>query len=219
MERDLPATAALRRRSSLAAAMVALALLPLAAGAQLFVCKTPSGRTLTDDKPPPECATTVIRELNRDGSLKRQIEPPLTAEQRQERDAEEKRRHEREMEAQAQLRRDRALLETYASEDEIEAVRDRTLAQRKSLIDHAVQTLNEYKVDRKHLDDEAEFYLHRQMPDKLKRAIDDNVAQQQQAQHTIDDLHVEMQHINEHYDAELHRFRELIERGSTPAPH
>jgi hypothetical protein len=215
MARDSRTAAGLCRRAALALAL----LLPLAAGAQLFVCKTPGGRTLTDDKPPPECASTVIRELNRDGSLKRLIEPPLTPEQRQERDAEEKRRHEREMEAQAQLRRDRALLETYSSEDEIEAVRDRTLAQRKSLIDHAMQTLNEYKADRKHLDDEAEFYLHRPMPEKLKRAIDDNLAQQQQAQHTIDDLRAEMRHINENYDAELRRFRELITRGSTPAPH
>jgi len=31
------------------------------------------------------------------------------------------------MQAQEQLRRDRALLETYASEDEIESSRDRTL--------------------------------------------------------------------------------------------
>jgi hypothetical protein len=218
MAPDRQAAAGCRRRASAAAAALLLALLPLAAGAQLFVCKTPSGRTLTDDKPPPECAKTIIRELNRDGSLKRLIEPPLTPEQRQERDAEDKRRREREMEAQAQLRRDRALLETYASEDEIESVRDRTLAQRKTLIDHAKQTLNEYKADRKHLDDESEFYLHRPMPDKLKRAIDDNVAQQAQVQHTIDDLRGEMQHINEHYDAELHRFRELIMRGSTPAP-
>jgi hypothetical protein len=204
-------------RSRLSAvALLGLASLPLAAGAQLYVCKTPSGRTLTGDQPPPECRDSVIRQLNPDGSVRRTIEPPLTADERRKRDDEEHERHVREMEAQAQLRKDRALLETYASEDEIESVRDRTLAVRQSMIDHANKALSEMKADRKHLDDEAEFYANRTMPEKLKHAIDDNIQQQEQQLHAIAELRAEMQRINDHYDSELRRFRELVARGSTP---
>lgn len=193
----------------------ALSALPVGARAQLYVCTT-NGRTLTGDLPPPECGNVEIRELNRDGSVKRVIEPPLTPEQKKARELEAKQRREREMQAQEQLRRDRALLETYASEDEIETNRDRTLAQRQALIVRANQQLKEFKMDRKRLDDESEFYAKRQLPDKLKRALDDNAALQQQQLHAIDDIRADMERINERYDAELRRFRELVMRGATP---
>jgi len=204
----------------LAGLSLAILVIPHAgATAPLFVCKTPSGHTLTSDRPPPECRDTPIRELNPDGSVRNVIEPPLTPEQRQARDAEERRRHEREAQAQEQLRKDRALLETYASEDEIEAARDRTLAVRQTLIDRAGQTLTEYKTDRKHLDEEAEFYLRRPMPDKLKRAIENNNDLQRQQLRSIEDIRSEMRRINEQYDAELRRFRELVMRGSIAVQH
>lgn len=193
----------------------ALSALPVGARAQLYVCTT-NGRTLTGDLPPPECGNVEIRELNRDGSVKRVIEPPLTPEQKKARELEAKQRREREMQAQEQLRRDRALLETYASEDEIETNRDRTLAQRQALIVRANQQLKEFKMDRKRLDDESEFYAKRQLPEKLKRALDDNAALQQQQLHAIDDIRADMERINERYDAELRRFRELVMRGATP---
>jgi hypothetical protein len=197
--------------------LAALSLLPTVAWSQLFVCTTPSGRTLTGDNPPPECQNAVIRELNRDGSIKRVIEPPLTPEQKKKRELEDKQRREREKQAQEQLRKDRALLETYASEDEIEASRDRTLASRQALIDRANQQLREFKMDRKRLDDEAEFYLKREMPNKLKRALDDNAALQAHQLKAIEDIRADMQRINERYDGELQRFRELVMRGATPA--
>ncbi|HEX4599627.1 MAG TPA: hypothetical protein VH278_17700 [Burkholderiaceae bacterium] len=197
-------------------AMAALSGLPLAAWSQLYVCTTPGGRTLTGDTPPNDCQNVVIRELNHDGSIKRVIEPPLTPEQKKKHDEDEKKRHQRETQAQEQLRKDRALLETYASEDEIEASRDRTLASRQTLIDRSNQQLKEFKLDRKRLDDESEFYVKRQLPDKLKRAVEDNTALQAQQLKTIEDIRADMQRINERYDAELQRFRELVIRGATP---
>jgi hypothetical protein len=203
------------RRFGIVLAAAALSALPVGALAQLFVCTT-NGRTLTGDLPPPECGNVEIRELNHDGSVKRVIEPPLTPEQKRARELEAKQRRERETQAQEQLRRDRALLETYASEDEIETSRDRTLAQRQALIDRANQQLKEFKMDRKRLDDESEFYAKRQLPEKLKRALDDNAALQQQQLHAIDDIRADMERINERYDAELRRFRELVMRGAMP---
>lgn len=196
--------------------LAALGLLPISAWSQLYVCTTPGGRTLTGDLPPAECQNVPIRELNHDGSVRRVIEPPLTPEQKKRREQEEKDRHAREMQAQEQLRKDRALLETYGSEDEIESSRDRTLASRQALIDRANQQLKEFKLDHRRLEDEAEFYVKRQMPDKLKRALEDNGALQAQQLKTIDDIRADMQRINERYDGELQRFRQLVMRGATP---
>jgi hypothetical protein len=193
----------------------ALAALPAAAWCDLYVC-TVGGRTLTGDQPPFECQNVRIRVLNPDGSVKRVIEPPETPEQKKQREEDEKRRHALERQAQEQLRRDRALLETYASEEEIETSRDRTLASRAALIERANQQLKGFKVDRKRLEDEKEFYVNRQLPDKLKRALEDNAALQAQQEQAIEDIRADMRRINERYDAELQRFRELVMRGATP---
>jgi hypothetical protein len=205
-----------RRRIAQWIAAGAFGALPAAAWCQLYVCTTASGRTLTGDLPPPDCGNVPIRELNRDGSIRRVIEPPLTPEQKKKRDVEEKARREREHAAQEQLRKDRALLEAYAGEDEIESARDRVLADRQLLIDRANQQLKEIRADRKRLEDEAEFYAKRQMPDKLKRALEDNAALQAQQMRTIDEIRAEMQRINDQYDANLRRYRELVMRGATP---
>lgn len=204
------------RDIGLAMVLAALVTAPLVARAQLYICTLRSGRTLTGDMPPRECQDVPIRELNPDGSVRRVIEPPLTPEEKRKREQEEKERHERERLAQEQHRRDRALLETYASEDEIESSRDRTLAERQRLIDRANQQLKEFKVDRKRLDDESEFYVKRQLPDKLKAAIQANTALQEQQRHAIEDIRADMQRINERYDAQLRRFRELVNSGATP---
>jgi len=194
----------------------ALALLPAGAWAQLFVCKTPSGKTLTGDVPPADCKNVEIRELNRDGSVRRVIEPPLTDEQKRKREEEEKKRKELEREAREQNRKDRALLETYASEEEIDASRDRTLANQQVLIERANEQLKQIRADRKHLEDETEFYVKRKMPERLKRALEDNDTLQQQQLRTMELIREDMERINERYDAELQRFRELVNRGATP---
>ncbi|HUD26623.1 MAG TPA: hypothetical protein VMQ45_13095 [Burkholderiaceae bacterium] len=198
------------------AALATLAALPGGVRAQLYVCTTPSGRTLTGDLPPPECQNVQIRELNRDGSVRRIIEPPLTPEQRKKREEEEKARRERERAAQEQLRKDRALLEAYAGEDEIESARDRVLAERQALIDRATQQLKEYQMDRKRLEDESEFYVKRSLPEKLKRGLADNTELQEQQKRQIEEIRADMQRINERYDADLRRYRELVLRGATP---
>ena len=68
-------------RIAAAGAVLALALAAAPAAATLFVCTTPDGRTITSDRPPPQCASVPIRELRPDGSVRRVIEPPMTPEQ------------------------------------------------------------------------------------------------------------------------------------------
>jgi hypothetical protein len=200
-----------------AAAMLAVSALAAApAVAQLYVCTTSSGRTITADRPPPECFDRPIRELRSDGSIRRVIEPPLTPEQKAQRAAEEKRRREQEEAMRAQLRRDRALLETYASADEIEQARDRALASRQVLIERSLKRIESYQRERVRLDNEAEFYANREMPDKLKRSYQSNAALTRAEEKIIADTRGDMQRINERFDEERKRFLQLIAEGATP---
>ena len=91
-----------------------------------YICKV-NGRTITADVPPPECANLEIREHGRDGALKRVIEPPLTPEQRQQREEHAKRQQEEEIARTNQKRRDTLLLQTYASSEALEQARERAL--------------------------------------------------------------------------------------------
>ncbi|HXF47686.1 MAG TPA: DUF4124 domain-containing protein [Burkholderiaceae bacterium] len=195
----------------------ALALACGAAQAQLYVCTTASGRTITADRPPPECADRPIRELRSDGSVRRVIEPPLTAEQRAAREAERKRQIEEAERQREQMRRDLSLLETYANEAEIEASRNRALADRQVLIERAIKRMEEIKRERKKLDDETEFYVKRELPEKLKRALAANNDMLRAQEKIIADAKADMARVNERYDAEVKRFRELVKAGATPA--
>lgn len=186
------------------------------AQAQLFVCTTPQGKTITADRPPPECADRVVRELRNDGSTRRVIEPPLTAEQRAARDAEARRQTEEAERQRSQMRRDLSLLETYGSENEIEATRNRSLGDRQVIIERANKRMDELKRERKKLDDEVEFFQKRDMPEKLKRALAANNEMIKSQQKIISETKSDMTRVNERYDLEAKRFRELVSSGAQP---
>ncbi len=199
------------------AAVALFCALSAAASAQpsIFVCSDAKGRTISGDRPPAECVG-AIRELRSDGSVRRVIEPPLTPEQKAARAAEEKRQREEAERQRARMRKDLALLETYASEEEIENARARALATRQALIERATRRMEEHKRERKKLDNEAEFYAKRELPDKLKRAFEGNAALMRSEEKIIAEARAEMQRINERFDAERKRWRELVSAGAMP---
>lgn len=204
------------RAVRIAGALLLWALAGVAAAQQsIFVCSDAKGRTVSGDRPPAECVG-AIRELRPDGSVRRVIEPPLTPEQRAQREAERKRQIEEAERQRAQMRRDLSLLETYANEAEIEAARNRALADRQALIERAIRRMEEIKRERKKLDDETEFYVKREMPEKLKRALAANSEMMRVQEKIIADTRADMARVNERYDAEVRRFRELVSGGATP---
>jgi len=200
----------------LAALAAVLALAAPAAAANVFVCTDASGRTITADRPPAECAGVPVRELRPDGSVRRVIEPPLTAEQRKARAEQTRREYLEQEKKRTQARRDIALLETYATETEIEAARQAALASRQALIERARQRIEDYARERKRLDNEAEFYANRKMPPKLERAFEVNESLTQSEHKMIADMQADMLRINERFDTELKRFRELVLAGARP---
>jgi hypothetical protein len=200
----------------LAAAALAAALLCQGAAAQyLYVC-TVNGHTITGQLPPLECKNVEVRELNTDGTTHKIIAAPRNAEQiKRDRQAEEERMRQEEAQ-RAEARKDRALLETYSSVDEIEAARKRALAGQQMLVDRADSRIAQYKKEKKRLDDEAEFYVKHEMPRKLKDAYATNQTLTEQQEKARADAMANMTRINKSFDEDHQRFEE-IERAAREA--
>lgn len=98
------------------------------ATASIYTCRDASGRTLSSDRPIPECSNRAMRELAPAGHLRREIEAPPTPEQlRQREQAEQRRLLQAEQQRLAEAR-DRALLMTYGNLHSLEVSRKRQLA-------------------------------------------------------------------------------------------
>lgn len=181
----------------------------------IFTCSV-GGKTFSGDRPPQECANADMRELNRDGSVRRVIARPLTQDELRARALEAKKRLEEEDRQLGQRRRDKSLLEAYASNEEIEAARGKSLESATQAVARAKVRINNLNGERKKLDDESEFYKKRVLPDQLKRSYVSIQQQVSQEEKILNDALIETQRINERFDAEKKRFRELLAQGARP---
>jgi hypothetical protein len=200
--------------AALASAALASAAAQTANGS-LFTCVA-NGKTYTADRPPPECANSEMRELNRDGSVRRVIPRPLTIEEQRARALEAKKRLEEEERQLSQRRRDRSLLEAYATEAEIEAARQKSLESAEQIVKRSQERAISLAQDRKRLEDEAEFYKKRDQPDSLQRAFALNAQAVSAEEKILAEARGEMNRINDRFDAEKRRYRELLAQGARP---
>ena len=89
-----------------------------------FKCVDANGATHIGDAPPPACANVIMYEIGPSGAVVRRIEPTGNAAAGA---ASAASAHEAEKAAAAAKRRDRALLDSYTSAQEIDRARDRNV--------------------------------------------------------------------------------------------
>ena len=204
------------RRASfaLAGAAAALPVLAQAPGASsanpsIYTCIDDQGRRLTSDRPIAACTNKEQRVLNRDGSLRRIVPPTLTAEERAEREAAE-RRAELQRAAQADaVRRDRNLVARFPNEAAHNRAREAALDSVRAAMKATEKRQAELAAERKPLDDEAEFYRGKSIPMRLKQQIDANDAAVEAQKAAVVNQQAEVVRINRLYDEELARLRKL----------
>ncbi len=206
----------------LAAFAAAAALSGLAAGQAptkapggIFTCIDDQGRRLTSDRPIPECAAKEQQVLNHDGSLKYIHPPTLTAEELAAKEARDRAAAEaRAVQADA-VRRDRNLVMRYPDEESHNRARQAALDTVRLAMKSTEIRLRELAAERKPLNDEAEFYVGKPLPARLKAAIDANDAATDAQRTAAANQQSEVERINKLYDAELERLRKLW-AGATP---
>lgn len=204
------------RASSLAAVLLYLlagAALPSIAAAQagksIFTCTDATGKKRTSDRLIPECNDREQRELNSDGSLRRTIAPTMTSDERAVVEAREQQQALSLANQREAIRRDRNLLMRFPNEAAHKKAREGALEDTRKAVKVSESRLELLGKERKPLLDEAEFYVGKALPAKVKQQLDGNDAATEAQRSLILNQQAELVRINDNYDTELERLRKL----------
>lgn len=200
----------------LAVLAIALALSgsSMAAG-KLYCCDDAKGMKVCGDLLPHACYGRAYREIGASGRTLRNVDAPLTAEERAQQAIEEAKRKEEEAALKEQQRKDQALLNTYGSVKDIEAMRSRAQDDVQRSIAAAQEKIAEIRVQRKQYEDEAEFYKKKQLPATVQKGLSDTAFEITAQESIIESKQKELKIIREKYDEDKRRYIDLSRRGLT----
>ncbi len=177
----------------------------------VYTCVDAKGRKLTSDRPIPECVDREQSILNPSGTLRSKVAPSLTAQERADQEAKERRELEERNRSAEDKRRERALLIRYPSKAVHDQERQEVLEQLDSVIQAAKRRLDELAHQRVAIDDEMEFYKKdpSKAPAYLRRQLEENTNSQQVQRRFIGEQESEVKRVNTRFDDELVRLRQL----------
>lgn len=186
---------------------------------EFYCCQDPnSGRRVCGDSLPEQCRGRAYRILDSGGNLIREVGTPLTPEEKAERLLELRRQKLLEEASREQRRKDQALLDTYATPEDIDFAQKKAESDVNMAIKGTEERIAAAREKRKKFEAEAEFYKKKTMPAELAkelRALDHEIAVQQDL---LDVKKREFATIKAKYDADRKRYFELTGRVSKPAP-
>jgi signal transduction histidine kinase len=192
-------------------AVLLLGLGVVAPATALVTCCDVSNQRVCGDPPPPQCLNkpkTVFKK-----GVAHEVEAPLTAEQRAAREVAEARKAEEVKQAAEQARRDRALMDSYTGEQDIDLARGRALADIEKNSSQASARLEAAQKRQKKLELDKEFYQKKPLPAQLQAQIRDNeneIATQQKALRDKDEYTAA---IKARFEADKARYRQIA-RGA-----
>ena len=179
----------------------------------VFRCKDRNGQTQYGDSVPPQCAGLDTEVLNENGMQLRLIEGEATRLKRLEREAvEAKLRKEKEQRAL----RDRTLIETYLTVEDIERLRSQRLEQLNAMYRVTEQNLNNLRDRQSRLESQvARFKPYSDkpnappLPDHLASEMVNTVKGLRVYQESLAANRKEQKELNEQFDSDVKRFKEL----------
>ena len=196
----------------LAPGLLVLALLHVPASeARVYCCKDARGQQVCGDVLPAACADRGYRELNSQGATVKQVEAPMTEAQRAKRDADAKKARDEEMVRQEQRRRDTTLLNTYTSEREIDAARDRRIADIEELLSRLREQQQTLSERQKKLEKDAAVFTAKgkRVPSGIKDRLDTNSEDLRQIGENIAQKERDLVDTRKRFEEDRARFREI----------
>ena len=178
-------------------------------GRATYTCTSPDGRKLTADRPIPECTSREQRVLNSDGSLRAILPPYLSPEERAAKEAQDRKDAVARAAQQDAIRRDRNLMLRFPTEKAHQRAREEALDVAISAMRISELRIADLAKERKPLEDEAQFYVGKPLPGKLKQQMDANDAAVEAQKQLIENQKAELVRVNGLYDKELARLKKL----------
>lgn len=180
------------------------------AGSTIYVCTDAKGRRITSDRPIVECLDREQKQYGTGGTVKGTLPPSMTADERAA--AEDKARKEQEdLQRQAELRRrDRILISRYPTQAPHDHEREESLTR----IDDAIASGDRRLLDLQKQHEDLKAQLDKPATDvvranRLKRAFEENEANQAAQQRLLAAQRDERQRIATRFDEELARLKIL----------
>ncbi len=194
--------------------------LALPAAARITCCDVEGKRTCGD--PPPQQCVNKAKTVFTGGTAK-EVEAPLTEEQKAAREAEKARKVEEEKQAAEQARRDRALTGSYSSEKEIDQALERSIANVEKNASQAKARLEAAQKKQSELAKEKEFYLKKPMPAQLKRQVEENEKELAAQEATLKQKDADIEALKVRFGEDKKRYQQLMGKapaatGKSPAP-
>ncbi|MCQ9375447.1 hypothetical protein NMQ14_14410 [Methyloversatilis sp. XJ19-13] len=179
------------------------------AEARVYCCKDARGHQVCGDVLPESCADRSYRELNKQGATVKQVDAPISAEQRAKRDAAAQRASEEDRARQEQRRRDATLLNTYSSERDIDMARKRRVTDIEELL---VQLRDQQQTLRKrhvNLEADAARFAGKPVPPGIKDRLDTNAQDMRLLADNIAAKERDLVETQRRFQEDLARFRQL----------
>lgn len=184
-------------------------------GKGIFKCIGPDGKPSLTDRRNAECMNTDQQELRPDGSIKRVVPPPPTADEQSRMDVELQRMRDARATSDEAVKYDRLLKLRYPNEPTHDRARVSALERLRSAMAASERRLVELADERKRLLDEAEFYKSRKMPEALRQRVETNAAGSAAQRQLMKQQQDQINDIDGQFDAERERLRKLWS-GSQP---
>ena len=182
---------------------------------RIYCCE---GGRICADSLPEQCRGKAYRILDSGGNVLKEVGPPLTPEQKAQLAAEAQRKKEQEEHAKEQRRKDQALLDTYATPQDIDLAQSKAEADVNLAIKGAEDRIAAARKTRKKFEDEAEFYKKKTLPADVAKGLRDADHEIKTQQELLDVKKGDAASIKAKYDADRKRYAELTGRTATPPP-
>lgn len=186
----------------------ALAQQPVSTRPLIYTCVM-NGKKLTSDRPIPECSGVDQRVLNSDGSINRVVAPTPTDDERAAIEARDREANAERVQRNDAVRRDRNLTARFPTEPAHQKAREKALDDVRNAVRNSEARIALLLAERKPLLDEAEFYVGKPLPAKVKLGLDANDATLAAQRALVGNQQAEVVRISALYDAELARLKRL----------
>lgn len=188
---------------------------PQGGGKGIYTCIGPDGKPIVGDRRIPDCMDKPQTELNKDGSPRRVVPPPPTADEQAKIDRELQEMREARASKDEAAKYDRLLKVRYRNEKAHDRARDAALERLRSAMTSSEKRVIDLAEERKRLLEEAEFFKGRKMPDALRLRIETNGAGTAAQRQLMKQQQEQINDIDRQFDAERERLRKLWD-GAQP---